>query len=337
MYYNHNIKKKGVSDNYLPNYHTRVLMRKINKPKFNVENIFVKCQRHFTNKFNGNYNLIKKNLIEKENYYQKKCEERNLASITECNSNKFFNSNQMISSYEYVYRSNSEYRNDIKKLAEGVCPLCDSIFGYRTLELDHILPKSEFCDFVLTPINIVPICTSCNNSKQEKFGSAEEGILNPYFHKYELKEMLQFKIKIINADLKVEVNIIDVHTFVNKFSASPNDANCLIDLYKKIKFHISLHKIDKTIKIRAEVCMNCTIKNIIEEFRFYKDGEEKFFKKLEAMKSNNKQKLINEEYVKNILIDEIIKHKDRSNIYRIIISKTEEVLNECSTDEYFDV
>ena len=23
MYYNHNIKKKGISDNYLPNYHTR--------------------------------------------------------------------------------------------------------------------------------------------------------------------------------------------------------------------------------------------------------------------------------------------------------------------------
>ena len=22
MYYNHNIKKKGISDNYLPNYHT---------------------------------------------------------------------------------------------------------------------------------------------------------------------------------------------------------------------------------------------------------------------------------------------------------------------------
>ena len=23
MYYNHNIKKKGISDNYFPNYHTR--------------------------------------------------------------------------------------------------------------------------------------------------------------------------------------------------------------------------------------------------------------------------------------------------------------------------
>ena len=26
MYYNHNIKKKGISDNYLPNYHTSRIM-----------------------------------------------------------------------------------------------------------------------------------------------------------------------------------------------------------------------------------------------------------------------------------------------------------------------
>lgn len=312
-------------------------MRKINKPNFSVEDILIKHKKHFTNMFNENYDLIKKNLIEKENYYEEKCENNHLASIPECKSSKLFDSNQMNNSYKYIYGSNSSYRIDIKNLAEGTCPLCDSIFGYRSLEFDHILPKSKFCDYIIIPINIVPICTSCNNTKQAKLGSVKEGILNPYFNKYNLKKMLKFKIDIINDDLKVEVNIINKQTFIDMFPDKHKDINNLNNSYNKIKHHILLHKINETIKNKAVVCLNSTIIYIIKNLQLYKFEEEKFFNILENTKSEDKQKLINEDYLVNILIDEIINHENRCEIYKIIISKTKQNLKEGNIDEDFDV
>lgn len=58
---------------------------------------------------------------------------------------------------------------------------------------------------------------------------------------------------------------------------------------------------------------------------------------LENTKSEDKQKLINEDYLVNILIDEIINHENRSEIYKIIISKTKQNLKEDNIDEDFDV
>lgn len=312
-------------------------MRKIDKPDFSVKDILINHKIHFTNKYNKNYDLIKNNLIKKENYYKKKCENNHLASIPECKSNTLFDSNRMVDSYKYIYKSNSSYRINIKKLAEGTCPLCDSIFGYRSLELDHILPSSKFCNYILTPINIVPICTSCNNSKQEKFGSVKEGVLNPYFNKYELKKMLKFKIKIIDDDLKVEVNIINNQTFIDIFSCKSKDIDNLNNSYNKIKYHILLHKINETIKNKAEVCLNYIIIDIIKSSQLCKIEEKNFFNILENLKNGNEQKFINDIYLVNILIDEIINHENRCEIYKIIMSKTNQNLKVDNIDEDFDV
>lgn len=312
-------------------------MRKINKPNFDVKNILLDHKKHFTNKFNKHFDLINKNLVDNEQLYIKKCKAKKLTSISECDQNNFFNSEQMIKSYKYIYKSDSKYRNNIKNLAEGTCPLCDSIFGYRSLELDHILPKSKFCEYIITPFNIVPICKSCNNSKQEKFGSVEEGILNPYFNYYNLKEMLQFNIKIIDNDLKVTVDIIDSQTFINKYKYKDKDKSCLYNSYNKIKHHILLHNINETIKNKATICLNSTIIAIIKSHQLYKSGQEKFFNILENIKNENEQEFINEYYISNVLVDKIINYKNKSSIYNIIMSKIEQNLKEENIDEDFYV
>ena len=83
--------------------------------------------------------------------------------------------------------------------------------------------------------------------------------------------------------------------------------------------------------------MNSTIIYIIKNLQLYKFEEEKFFNILENTKSEDKQKLINEDYLVNILIDEIINHENRCEIYKIIISKTKQNLKEGNIDEDFDV
>lgn len=78
-------------------------MRRINKPDFNVEIILLNHKKHFTNKFNKHFDLINKNLVDNEQLYIKKCEAKKLTSISECDQNNFFNSEQMIKSYKYIY------------------------------------------------------------------------------------------------------------------------------------------------------------------------------------------------------------------------------------------
>jgi hypothetical protein len=61
----------------------------------------------------------------------------------------------------------------------GVCPLC----AHRDVStLDHYLPKGQFADLSVTPINLVPACKDCNFAKLEGRPSGrEEETLHPYF------------------------------------------------------------------------------------------------------------------------------------------------------------
>ena len=65
----------------------------------------------------------------------------------------------------------------------GRCPLCG--VGQVTT-LDHHLPKSKFPVLSVTPANLVPACTWCQNAKLEGFPrTAEEQTIHPYFDDFE--------------------------------------------------------------------------------------------------------------------------------------------------------
>jgi 5-methylcytosine-specific restriction endonuclease McrA len=61
----------------------------------------------------------------------------------------------------------------------GICPLCGV---QRANTLDHHLAKTEHPTLSITPINLVPSCSDCNNSKSthQPTSSAEEA-LHPYY------------------------------------------------------------------------------------------------------------------------------------------------------------
>ncbi|MFJ4860132.1 HNH endonuclease [Streptomyces sp. NPDC088748] len=59
------------------------------------------------------------------------------------------------------------------------CPLCGR--GIATT-LDHQLPKSEYPILAITPANLVPACSTCNQKKSSKDpADASEMLLHPYF------------------------------------------------------------------------------------------------------------------------------------------------------------
>lgn len=70
--------------------------------------------------------------------------------------------------------------NSIFALAKhGRCPFC----GHRgVMTLDHVLAKTRYPTFAVTPFNLVPCCTDCNKAKRNTICAApEDQYLHPYY------------------------------------------------------------------------------------------------------------------------------------------------------------
>ena len=66
--------------------------------------------------------------------------------------------------------------------ARNGCPFCGGIGIPRNI--DHFLPKSDFPQFSVLPLNLIPSCRDCNVEKGNQFASiANDQIIHPYLDK----------------------------------------------------------------------------------------------------------------------------------------------------------
>ncbi len=77
----------------------------------------------------------------------------------------------------------SEHKRSVKNIVSpsDYCPVCgvsyNPEFNYiKTLE--HVLPKSRYQQYILSPINLVYFCGLCNSSKGDE---VNESLFHPYF------------------------------------------------------------------------------------------------------------------------------------------------------------
>lgn len=77
--------------------------------------------------------------------------------------------------------------NAIKNAAPNkLCPLCS--IG-SVAHLDHHLPKSKYLCFSILPVNLVPACHFCNDTKKARFpATAGEQTFNPYYDGHLLQD-----------------------------------------------------------------------------------------------------------------------------------------------------
>ncbi len=62
---------------------------------------------------------------------------------------------------------------------DGICPYC--LIG-NVATLDHYLPKANYINYAITPINLIPSCIECNTNKSDEIYDTEEKLLiNSYF------------------------------------------------------------------------------------------------------------------------------------------------------------
>lgn len=63
------------------------------------------------------------------------------------------------------------------------CPICGSRNSKK--HLDHFLPKSVFPTLCVTPDNLIPICSYCNESKNTKYGLTQDSqVFHLYFDQF---------------------------------------------------------------------------------------------------------------------------------------------------------
>ncbi|QCZ46802.1 HNH endonuclease [Levilactobacillus brevis] len=125
----------------------------------------------------------------------------------------------------YKNRFNTVVRPEfLDQYQTEACPICGVAFPQ---ELDHVLPKSKYAQFTVTPINLVPMCGNCNHEKL-----ASKVSFHPYFEDFSdlrgLEFRFDFKSKAIvsicfsdGTDDKLK-NIMDVYKQKRQLALSAN-------------------------------------------------------------------------------------------------------------------
>lgn len=135
-----------------------------------------------------------------------------------------------------------------------ICPICkDVMISVRKKSIEHILPKSKAPHFIVTPVNLIIACTSCNGfPHQYASESPETSEVNPYFDFFDIREYLEVEFvkstdgltpKVVLKEIFGERNLqiqhyIDVYnlliTYSEKSEMAFNDILLMIrDISKK--------------------------------------------------------------------------------------------------------
>lgn len=83
---------------------------------------------------------------------------------------------------------------DLNSHELNLCPACGE-FG-KPNTLDHYLPKGKYPHFSVTPVNLFPMCDSCQKEKLEKTHSAREPrfFLHPYYDDFLENQIIRIVI-----------------------------------------------------------------------------------------------------------------------------------------------
>ena len=127
----------------------------------------------------------------------------NLQPTSVDDDNYSFSSIQNYYSEYYSGQTLYDYREYMEQLVEKRCPICDCSFAYSQVTLDHILPKSKFPFFSITPINLVPTCYNGNMRKNDGIPSP---VLNRSCHSCYPFDYLTIIIK-VNVEKPFESTI----------------------------------------------------------------------------------------------------------------------------------
>lgn len=243
-------------------------MKSLNKPTYDSKGTFSTCisivrDANLRARLIACENLI----VQAETEFESKITTGNIHTISK---EKIVNGNVSTEDLEKVYTQRMAkkgvpgraiYDKLISAPKLGICPLC----SHRLVEtLDHYLPKSDFPRLAVTPINLVPSCSTCNKGKLTSSpNKAEEETLHPYYDNIENDDWLSAKVNRTNPPT--------ISYFVNP----PNNWSNL--LKERVKYHFEAFELNKLYSTQAAVLvrgLNYRLESIYNSLGA--DGVEKY-------------------------------------------------------------
>jgi len=255
-------------------------MVKIIKPTDNPQEVFETCISNFRDRvFKSKLESVSSYIDSEANIYDIQASSNNLSSIAQIlNVNGIITVDEMKKVYEQKFvkkgQPGRKYYEKLRLSAKNnICPLCNQ----RTVTtLDHVLPKTLYPTFAVTPFNLIPACADCNKIKDTyKPTTAEEEILHPY---YDDISSTQYLYAYINEETPPSIN------FYIKFS----NPKTLIE--KRLQKHFDLFELDKLYTSNAaEELANIQLRlNKLYESGGYTNVKEYLKEEFDSRYANNK-------------------------------------------------
>lgn len=172
----------------------------IEKPTDNVKEVFETCISNFIDTtFKVKLNSVSSYIDTSTNNYDIQATNNNINSITSTSTvNGIVTVVEMKKVYEEkLVRKGQPGRKYYEKLRlsakNNICPLCNQ----RTVTtLDHVLPKTSYPTFAVTPFNLIPACADCNKIKDTyQPNTSEEEIIHPYYDNISNKQYLYASVR----------------------------------------------------------------------------------------------------------------------------------------------
>lgn len=167
-------------------------MERIDKPTDKLSIVFDSCIKRMLLINRIKYSAAKKILMEYENQYDTRANMHMLSDINRKDKIDVVSAGIPYSldkkDMRYLYESRfrdardkvGDYYDNILRLAKhDMCPYCGA---HIVNTIDHYLPQSNYPQFSVTPINLIPSCSRCNTAKKEYYPVDYEGeIFHPYY------------------------------------------------------------------------------------------------------------------------------------------------------------
>lgn len=153
------------------------------------------------------------------------------------NSGIALSKDDLLSLYRYQSKTITLVRESIRKLQiKTIISTCQNCTLDSANTLDHLLPKSNFPEFIVNPKNLFPCCSTCNSYKLDAIANAgPQKFLNLY-----LDELPHEQYLFVDVFMD-PYNEIDFHFFLNNI-----DSRIDPELYSVIENHFAkLHLFER--------------------------------------------------------------------------------------------
>ena len=260
-------------------------------------------------KHKDNLENVKKYIFKRYDEYDdnKECLERvNLSNITNSEEKE-----ALLSCYSR--KKNSYFEGSVvKKILEiqssqhkNKCPYC-LIDKPRTI--DHYLPKDNYPEFAVFPINLIPCCSSCNGKKGELWiENGERVFINYYFDKIPDVKFLRAVVSYDKSDIK--------YTTLIKFHII-EDSSINAKTYNIIQKHFTRLDLIK----EYEEIVEEEISNIYDEVKSSTDiPVESFYDSIRRRIRTNTNKY-GKNYWKVVLHEAILESNFINDVYEVTLS-----------------